>query len=172
VNLQSDDFELFGLQPQFAQDRAVIDERWKQLQRQAHPDRFADQGASAQRLALQWSVRINEAHQRLKDPLRRAAYLCQLRGAAIDAHDNTAMPAEFLVQQIEWREALAQAQGLQALEVLAEQTHSQRAQGFEQLAHSLDVTGDVHQAASWVRSLMFMERFSQEVDARIDRVAV
>jgi len=172
VNLQSDDFELFGLQPQFAQDRSVIDERWKQLQRQAHPDRFADQGPAAQRLAMQWSVRINEAHQRLKDPLRRAAYLCQLRGAAVDAHDNTAMPAHFLAQQIEWREALDEAGDMDALEALAEQTRSQRAQGFEHLAHSLDVTGDARQAAGWVRSLMFMERFSQEVDARIDRMGV
>jgi molecular chaperone HscB len=172
VNLQSDDFELFGLQPQFAQDRSVIDERWKQLQRQAHPDRFADQGPAAQRLAMQWSVRINEAHQRLKDPLRRAAYLCQLRGAAVDAHDNTAMPAQFLVQQIEWREALEEADDIDALEALAEQTRAQSAQAFEQLAHSLDVQGDAGQAAGWVRSLMFMERFSQEVDARIDRMGV
>ena len=172
MNLQSDDFELFGLQPQFAQDRSVIDERWKQLQRQAHPDRFADQGPAAQRLAMQWSVRINEAHQRLKDPLRRAAYLCQLRGAAVDAHDNTAMPAQFLVQQIEWREALEEADDIDALETLAEQTRAQSAQAFEQLAHSLDVQGDAGQAAGWVRSLMFMERFSQEVDARIDRMGV
>jgi molecular chaperone HscB len=172
VNLQSDDFELFGLQPQFAQDRSVIDERWKQLQRQAHPDRFADQGPAAQRLAMQWSVRINEAHQRLKDPLRRAAYLCQLRGAPVDAHDNTAMPAQFLVQQIEWREALDEADDIDALEALAEQTRAQSAQAFEQLAHSLDVQGDAGQAAGWVRSLMFMERFSQEVDARIDRMGV
>jgi hypothetical protein len=34
------------------------------------------------------------------------------------------------------------------------------------------VTGDARQAAGWVRSLMFMERFSQEVDARIDRMGV
>jgi molecular chaperone HscB len=98
--------------------------------------------------------------------------LCQLRGAAVDAHDNTAMPAQFLAQQIEWREALDEAGDMDALEALAEQTRSQRAQGFEHLAHSLDVTGDARQAAGWVRSLMFMERFSQEVDARIDRMGV
>jgi molecular chaperone HscB len=69
----------------FAQDRAVLDARWKELQREAHPDRFAAQGAAAQRVAMQWSVRINEAYQRLKDPLRRAAYLCELHGAPIQA---------------------------------------------------------------------------------------
>jgi molecular chaperone HscB len=68
VNLQSDDFELFGLKRQFAQDRATLDARWRELQRQAHPDKFVAQGAAAQRVAMQWSVRINEAYQRLKDP--------------------------------------------------------------------------------------------------------
>jgi molecular chaperone HscB len=92
MNLQSDDFELFGLPRQFAQERAQLDARWKELQREAHPDRFAAEGAAAQRVAMQWSVRINEAYQRLKEPLKRAAYLCELLGAPVRAEDNTAMP--------------------------------------------------------------------------------
>src|SRR5215217_7964128 len=106
---------LFGLREQFAQDRAAIDARWKELQREAHPDRFAAQGGAAQRVAMQWSVRINEAYQRLKDPLKRAAYLCELRGAAIDAESNTAMPAVFLVEQLKWREELEEADSQEAL---------------------------------------------------------
>ena len=73
MNLQSSDFELFGLPVQYAQDRAAIDTRWKELQREVHPDRFAAQGAAAQRIAMQLSVRITEAYQRLTDPLTRAA---------------------------------------------------------------------------------------------------
>ena len=111
MNLQSDDFELFGVPRRFAQERAALDLRWKDLQREAHPDRFAAQGAAAQRVAMQWSVRINEAYQRLKDPLKRAAYLCELHGAPIRAEDNTAMPAAFLMQQMQWREALDEAAG-------------------------------------------------------------
>ena len=105
TSLQSNDFELFGLEQKFSQGRTALDARWKELQREAHPDKFAAQGASAQRVAMQWSVRINEAYQRLKDPLKRAAYLCELDGAAINAENNTAMSASFLMQQIEWREA-------------------------------------------------------------------
>ena len=74
MNLQSNDFELFGLIQQFAQDRTALDARWKSLQREAHPDKFSAEGAAAQRVAMQWSARINEAYQRLKDPLKRAAY--------------------------------------------------------------------------------------------------
>ena len=73
MNLQSTDFELFAVPARFAQDRAQLDARWKELQREVHPDRFAAQGAAAQRVAMQWSARINEAYQRLKDPQRRAA---------------------------------------------------------------------------------------------------
>ena len=126
MNLQSNDFELFGVPEQFAQDLARIDERWKELQREAHPDRFAAQGAAAQRIAMQWSVRINEAYRRLKDPLARAAYLCELRGAPIEAEKNTAMPAEFLVEQMEWREALDEAAGEEELEDLSERVASKR----------------------------------------------
>jgi len=170
VNLQSDDFELFGLPARFAQDTAAIDARWKQLQRQAHPDRFADQGQAAQRLAMQWSVRINEAHQRLKNPLKRAAYLCELRGSPIRAHDNTAMPAEFLMQQIQHREALEEADSPAALQSLADEIQAQKAQLLEQLEASLDQQADAAQAAQQVRALMFVERFAQEIDARIDQI--
>jgi molecular chaperone HscB len=61
---------------------------------------------------MQWSVRVNEAYQRLKDPLKRAAYLCELNGAPVNAENNTAMPAAFLMQQMQWREALEEACGL------------------------------------------------------------
>ena len=112
MNLQSNDFELFELPLAFSLDRAVLDERWKALQREVHPDRHAAADAQIQRQAMQWSVRINEAYQRLKDPMQRAAYLCELHGAPIQAENNTAMPAAFLMQQMEWREALVWVKGL------------------------------------------------------------
>ena len=127
LNLQSSDFELFGLAERFAQDRAAIDARWKELQREAHPDKFAAQGPAAQRIAMQWSVRINEAYQRLKDPLKRAAYLCELRGAPINAENNTAMPAEFLIEQMAWREALEEADSESDLDALEEKLNRGRA---------------------------------------------
>ena len=170
MNLQSDDFELFGLPAQFTLDRSDLDARWKQLQRQAHPDRFADQGQAAQRVAMQWSVRINEAYQRLKDPLRRGAYLCQLRGVPVRANDNTAMPTDFLIQQIQWRETLEEADGAQALNELAQQTRHEQDLRLAKLAHCLDQSGDVIQAAEQVRALMFIERFAQEIDDRIDQI--
>jgi molecular chaperone HscB len=170
VNLQSSDFELFGVPERFAQDRTQLDALWKELQRQAHPDRFAAQGQAAQRVALQWSVRINEAYQRLKDPLKRAAYLCELRGAPIDAENNTAMPAEFLMEQMEWREALEEAEDEDALDVLAQRLTQARRQCLQRIESLLDAEGDAAAAAQQVRALMFIERFGQDVEARLEQL--
>jgi molecular chaperone HscB len=170
VNLQADDFELFGLKRQFAQDRGALDTRWKDLQREAHPDKFAAQGAAAQRIAMQWSVRINEAYQRLKDPLKRAAYLCELAGFPVNAHSNTAMPTAFLMQQMEWREALDDAQAATALEALDDQVQSSRKAVLQQCAAALDEQRDFTSAVGLVRTLMFIEKFTQDLHQRIDQL--
>lgn len=168
-NLQDDDFTLFGLPPRFALDRAVLDERWKALQRQAHPDRFAAQGAAAQRVAMQWSVRINEAYNRLKAPLSRAAYWCELQGAPVNAHSNTAMPAAFLMQQMEWREALDEAKDESALESLLDETQAAQRAALQTLERLIDQQGNAEAAVQQVRALMFVEKFAQEVSDRLDR---
>ncbi|GAD23493.1 Fe-S protein assembly co-chaperone HscB [Acidovorax sp. MR-S7] len=170
MNLQSDDFELFGVPRRFAQDRAFLDARWKELQREAHPDRFAAQGPAAQRVAMQWSVRINEAYQRLKDPQRRAAYLCELHGAPIRAEDNTAMPAAFLMQQMEWREALDDARGGDALDALDDETQAARRAALERLATLIDDRQDWAGAAREVRALMFIARFAHDIELRREQL--
>jgi len=167
VNLHDSDFELFGLPQRFAQERSAIDARWKDLQREAHPDRFAAQGATAQRAALQWSVRINEAYQRLKDPLKRAAYLCQLRGAPIDAENNTAIPADFLMEQMEWRESLDEAEGEEELEALSGRVATRRRDVLASIQQLLDLEADAPAAAQQVRALMFIERFAHDIDSRL-----
>ena len=168
MNLQSNDFELFDVPPRFAQDRAALDARWKDLQREAHPDKFASQGASAQRVAMQWSVRINEAYQRLKDPLKRAAYLCELNGAPLNAESNTAMPGSFLMQQMAWREALDDAVAVPALDALGREVAAARQQALEQCEALLDTAHDYPAAAQQVRALMFIQRFEDDVNDRLD----
>jgi molecular chaperone HscB len=170
VKLTDSDFALFAVSEQFRQDRTQIDARWKELQREAHPDRFAAQGAAAQRVAMQWSVRINEAYQRLKDPLKRAAYLCELRGAPIEAENNTAMPAAFLMQQMQWREALEEAQGEGDLQSLDDALQSARRELLADIEVKLDQVGDAPGAAGQVRALMFIERFAHDVASRFEQL--
>ena len=170
AQLAVNDFELFDLPVQFAQDRAQLDTRWKDLQRETHPDKFASQGTAAQRVAMQWSVRINEAYQRLKDPMRRAAYLCELGGAPIQAENNTAMPAAFLMQQMEWREAMDDATDAAALEALLDDVQQAHQAALQQCAQLIDTAHDLPAAAQQVRALMFIEKFLRDVEVRMDHL--
>jgi molecular chaperone HscB len=168
MKLDSDDFELFGIPRRHALDRAALDARWRALQAEVHPDRFAVEGPAAQRVAMQWAVRVNEAYQRLKDPLKRAAYLCELAGQPIDAENNTAMPASFLMQQMSWREALDDATGVTQVEALADEVSAHRTSALVRLAAALDEAHDTAAAAKQVRELMFVDRFAADLDQRLE----
>jgi molecular chaperone HscB len=168
MHLSDDDFTLFGLPPRQALDRAELDARRRDLQARVHPDRFAHEGAAAQRLAMQWAVRVNEAYARLKDPLSRGAYLCGLRGAPVDAERNTAMPAAFLMQQMAWREALDDADGVAAVEALEAEIAGHEKQMLAELARLLDEENNPDAAAAQVRALMFMARFRHDIQRRLD----
>ena len=170
MNLQATDFELFEIPAQFAQDRSVLDTKWKDLQREVHPDKFAAQGAAAQRIAMQWSVRINEAYNRLKDPLKRATYLCELNGAPIEAHTNTSMPPAFMMMQIEWREALEEAETAAELELIGHQTANYKREQLSKIEQFIDVKHDYAAAANEVRALMFVARFVGEIEALLDKI--
>lgn len=170
MNLQSDDFELMGLPRQFALDRPLLDERWKALQKQVHPDRFTAEGGVAQRVAMQWSVRINEAYQRLKNPLKRAAYLCELYGVPVRAEDNTAMPAAFLMQQMEWREALEDSASVADIDALEREVMSERRDMLQKCEQLLTSAQGASTAVQVVRALMFVERFVQDIDQRREQL--
>ncbi|MEY3253957.1 MAG: co-chaperone protein HscB [Pseudomonadota bacterium] len=170
MKLADDDFTLLGLPPRQQLDRALLDTRRRELQAQVHPDRFASEGAAAQRLAMQWAVRVNEAWQRLKDPLSRAAYLCELRGVPIAAEDNTAMPREFLLQQMAWREALDDATDAAAVQALDDTVAREERLLHQRLQTLLDEQSDTAAAAGQVRALMFVTRFREALAQRLDRL--
>ena len=167
-SLSSNDFELFNLPVQFALQQEALGLRWKQLQREAHPDRFAAQGEAAQRLAMQWSVRINEAYQRLKDPLKRGTYLCELHRAPVNAETNTVMPTEFLLKQMAWREALDDAASAEAIEEIVREVSEDGRMQLSNLERLIDDDKDFEAAATQVRSLMFVGRFVADVQSRLD----
>lgn len=170
LRLDADDFALFGVPATYAQERAGLDTRWKALQAEVHPDRFAAQGAAAQRVAMQWAIRVNEAYQRLKDPLARAAYLCALKGQDVGAEHNTAMPEAFLMQQMAWRETLEAAHTLEEVEALADAVTRRRRALYDEIQAAIDVRQDWPVAAAKVRELMFITRFAQDVDRRLDTI--
>jgi molecular chaperone HscB len=155
-----------------ALDRAELDRQWRTLQAAAHPDRFVSEGSAAQRVAMQWAVRINEAYARLKDPLKRAAYLCELRGVPIDPTSNTAMPPSFLMQQMDWRESLDEAIDAAGVERLDETVADEEAAMLARLQRTLDEQGDAAAAAPQVRALMFVARFRDDIQRRLEALDV
>ncbi len=106
-------FELFGLRQSFAIDRQQLDERFRELQRTAHPDRFASASDLERRISAQHATRINEAYQVLKDPLRRGRYLLGLAGIEFDDEHRTTRDTGFLMEQMELREALGEVRAAQ-----------------------------------------------------------
>lgn len=171
LRMEDDDFTLFGMPRCFAQERAAIDARWKALQAQVHPDRFAAEGAAAQHVAMQWATRVNEAYQRLKDPLARAAYLCLLNGHDVHAAPQPPMPVAFLMQQMALREALEETRGVAHIEALADEAAAQRQTLQAQLAQLIDQQADWYEAAAHVRALMFVARLAEDIEQRLDAVA-
>ncbi|MBI1892295.1 MAG: Fe-S protein assembly co-chaperone HscB [Burkholderiales bacterium] len=158
-------FDLFHLPQRFAIDMQALDKAYHEVQNQTHPDRFASAGGAEKRVAMQWATRANEAYQTLKNPLARAQYLCELNGVDLQTESNTAMPPAFLMQQMEWREALDEAHAdkdIGALENLEADLRAARKAELAQIEKALDAK-DFAEAAQGVRRLMFLERFKEEV---------
>jgi molecular chaperone HscB len=174
VPIQDDHFNLFGLPPRFALDAAALDQAYRRVQAQVHPDRFAAGTAAERRVAVQWAARANEAIQTLRSPLRRAAYLCEINGTSIDAESNTAMPAAFLMHQMQWREDLddVRASADRArLQSLTADVEAVRTDTLRELAIMLDERRDFAAAAGFVRQLMFIEKFRDELAAVAETAA-
>ncbi|WP_263772728.1 Fe-S protein assembly co-chaperone HscB [Propionivibrio soli] len=167
MDFSADHFSLFGLPQTFRLDDAGLDKRYREIQAQVHPDRFASAGDTERRLSLQNATRVNEAYQTLKKPLLRAQYLLGLAGHDLDTESNTAMPPEFLMEQMEWREAVAEARlarDLDELEQLHHRVKQRMNSRYEQLANLLDDQRKYAAAADRLRRLMFLEKLLAEID--------
>ncbi|MEB0165371.1 Fe-S protein assembly co-chaperone HscB, partial [Glaciimonas sp. CA11.2] len=148
-------FDLFHLQQQFSLDLTALEQAYHEVQNQIHPDRFANATGAEKRVAMQWATRANEAYQTLKNPFKRAAYMCELNGVDLQAESNTAMPGSFLMQQMEWREALEDARDakdIEALDRLDKALRLARTKDLIQIAATLDAQ-DFEKAAQYVRQL-------------------
>jgi len=170
-------FELFGLPERFEVDTELLAERYRELQRVVHPDRYANASDQERRLAVQGASLVNEALRTLKDPLARARYLLSRRSLAPDAGHATTHDSEFLMEQMELREALAEVRDqpdpYQAISVIMDRLGQQREALIERLTRRLahpDV-GDLEQAWEDVRKLQFLEKLRQaaeELEAHLD----
>jgi molecular chaperone HscB len=160
-------FELFGLMPSFRIDMERLDQTYREIQTQVHPDKFAHLGEQEKRLSMQWATHANEAYQILKNPLARARYLLYLHGVDTQEDSNTAMPADFLMAQMEWREAIMEAKEAQDADDMEALHHRLRGEiraQHQELGQLLDEQADYQGASGLVRKLKFMEKLGEEID--------
>ena len=164
-------FELLGLTPAYGVDPARLEERYRELQSQVHPDRFAASPEAERRVAMQWATRANEAYRTLRDPVGRARYLLALKGFDTGEETNTAMPADFLMQQMEWREAVAearQAKDTAGLHKLRADLADERAEMLRMLQRAIDVDANYDAGCSLVRKLRFLEKLEEEIEEALE----
>jgi molecular chaperone HscB len=160
-------FELFGLKPAFAVDSEALERTYREIQSRVHPDRFAHAGDAERRASMQWTSRVNEAYRTLRSPVARAKHVLELNGIDAGFETNTAMPPEFLMQQMEVREGLEAAQAGRdagALDKVRDELVTQRRELESELSETIDRRADYVAAAQVVRKLMFLEKLGSEID--------
>ena len=164
-------FDLLGLPVAYALDRARLEERYRAVQSQVHPDRHAASPEAERRVAMQWATRANEAYRTLRDPVDRARYLLHLKGFETGEESNTAMPPDFLMQQMEWREAVAEARAAKdrpALESVGGEIEHERAEMLRMLGRAIDADANYDAGCSLVRKLRFLEKLEEEIDDALE----
>ncbi len=175
MDFNADNFALFELPRTFRLDGAVLDKRYRELLSLIHPDRFANASDVERRLSMQWATRVNEAYLTLKKPLLRGRYLLELVGHRVDDENNSVMPPEFLMEQMEWREAVAEARQAcdqEELEQLRRRVKVRQTERYEQLAAAIDDKRDYVFAAERVCRLMFLEKLLAEIDEALAELDV
>lgn len=171
--LSSDHFSLFGLPRAYALDMAELDRRYLEIQHQVHPDKSAHLGDAERRVAMQWATHTNEAFQTLKSPLRRAHYLLQLAGHDPQVERNTSMAPDFLIGQMEWREAVEEARegmDVAGLEELHGRLRNEMKAQYVALGEALDSRHDYADAGMRVRQLMFQEKLLHDIDEALEAI--
>jgi molecular chaperone HscB len=166
-------FELLGLPVAYSVDPARLEASYRDLQSRVHPDRFAAGSEAERRVAMQWATRTNEAYRTLRDPLERARYLLHLRGYDTGEESNTAMPPDFLMQQMEWRETVAEARAQRDAAKLARlrvELANHRAEMLALLGKALDREANYDAGCSLVRKLRFLGKLDEEIDESLERL--
>jgi molecular chaperone HscB len=167
MDIDQNYFELFGLAAVFAVDETLLSERYRQLQKEIHPDRFAGKGEREQRLAVQFTTYVNEAFQGLKSPLKRAEYLLLLAGVEVDPQNETTSDAVFLMEQMELRETLGEipesSDPEAALESMSAQVDKHLDELLVEFEHNFDVK-QFDECKAVLSKLYFVKKLADEIE--------
>jgi molecular chaperone HscB len=167
IDFSKNHFELFQLPVAFELDPRSLEKAYRDLQREVHPDRYVNATPAEQRLAAQWATQANEAYRTLKSPLNRGRYFLKIHGIDTEEESNTSMPLEFLMQQMEWREAVVDAKARKdepALDVLSRRKRDEESALLACLGQQLAEAACRPDARETVRKLRFLEKLGEEIN--------
>lgn len=168
-------FELFGLPVSFDLDSQQLSERYRDLQRTVHPDKFANASDREKRLAVEKAAQINDAYQTLKSPMNRARYMLELRGVDFDNERDTHLDPMFLMEQMELREALGEvksaADPVMALGKSMDDIRQRYKAMLNELAQLLENEDSTQQGKQAVQKLQFLNKLQQEAEAIEEELA-
>ena len=163
-----DYFALFQLKPQFKIDRQALESAYLTVQQKVHPDMHAQASDSDKRVSMQLSALANSAYRTLMNPIQRGLYMCSRNGVDPQLETNTAMPAQFLMQQMEWREALDDLRDQPSkLDSLYKEVEQTRENLLKEVEATIDGANDFEMAAKQLRALLFIDKFSAELEDAI-----
>ena len=151
--------------PGFALDPEQLERRYRDIQAQVHPDKFAHAGDAERRASMQMTTQVNEAYRTLRSPVQRAKYLLELNGIDVGFETNTAMPPEFLMQQMELREKLEEARDVATLDAIGKDLLVMKKNLQREIENQIDSRKNPAGATDAIRKLMFLERFGEEIDS-------
>ncbi len=163
-----DYFALFQLKSQFKIDRQALESAYLTVQQKVHPDMHAQASDSDKRVSMQLSALANSAYRTLMNPIQRGLYMCGRNGVDPQLETNTAMPAQFLMQQMEWRETLDDIRDQPSkLDELYKEVEQTRANLLKEVELAIDGVNDFELAAKQLRALLFIDKFSAELEDAI-----
>jgi molecular chaperone HscB len=160
-------FELFKLAPAFDIDSAELESNFRKIQSESHPDRFVTASATEKLQSMQLATLANEAYQTLKNPANRAKYILELHGITAISETNTAMPTDFLMQQMEWRETLEDAKSakdIDALDSLLREMRQEADALKTELGVQMDDKRDFTAATATTRKLIFIDKVCADIN--------
>lgn len=173
LSLGSNHFELFALSPKFNIELATLESNFRKIQSESHPDRFVSASSAEKLQSMQLATLANEAYQMLKNPANRAKYLLELQGIVAISETNTAMPLDFLMQQMEWRESLEDAKAakdINALENLLREMQQEAKLLQSEIAVLIDQKQDYTSATDATRKLIFIDKVVADINKAIEQL--
>lgn len=163
-------FNLLNIPQAFVVDLNKLDQHYQAIQKEIHPDRFASLSEAEKITSVKKTALVNDAYQTVKHPIRRAEYLLHLHGINISDEKLSAVPQDFLLEQMEWREDLESHRSDKVmLDKLALSVQHQKDEMINALPLLFNETDMNPDAIIVTRKLNFIEKFEQHLhDALIE----